>query len=41
MVFCLATESPKPPRVTVLVVAGFGAIAVLGTFMVRPGWAAP
>ena len=25
----------------VVVVAGFGAIAVFGTFMVRPGWAAP
>ena len=41
IVLCLATDSPKPPRVTVVVVAGFGAIAVLGTVMVRPGWAAP
>lgn len=41
MVDCFATDSPKPPRVTVVVVAGFGAIAVFGTFMVRPGWAAP
>jgi hypothetical protein len=37
MVDCFATDSPNPPRVTVLVVAGFGAIAVFGTFMVRPG----
>lgn len=41
MVLCLATDSPKPPRVTVDVVAGFGAIAVFGTVMVRPGVAAP
>ncbi|MNF08248.1 hypothetical protein D3C80_2086190 [compost metagenome] len=33
---CFATLSPKPPRVMVLVTAGFGAIAVFGTFMVRP-----
>ena len=38
---CFATDSPKPPRVMVEVVAGFGAIAVFGTFIVRPGWAAP
>ncbi|MNS97183.1 hypothetical protein D3C72_1315080 [compost metagenome] len=41
MVACFATESPKPPRVTVLVVAGFGAIAVFGTVIERPGVAAP
>ncbi|MNS65570.1 hypothetical protein D3C72_987400 [compost metagenome] len=41
MVDCLATDSPKPPRVTVLVVAGFGAIADFGTVAVRPGVAAP
>src|SRR5690606_33447169 len=41
MVVCLATDSPKPPRVMVLVVAGFGAIAVFGTVIVRPGVAAP
>ena len=41
MVLCLATDSPNPPRVTVEVVAGFGAIAVFGTVMVRPGVAAP
>jgi hypothetical protein len=37
MLVCFATDSPNPPRVTVLVVAGFGAIAVFGTVMVRPG----
>ncbi len=36
MLVCLATVSPKPPRVTVLVTAGFGAMAVFGTVMVRP-----
>ena len=36
MLLCLATVSPKPPRVTVLVTAGFGAMAVFGTVMVRP-----
>lgn len=41
MVVCFATDSPKPPRVMVLVVAGLGAIAVLGTVVVRPGVAAP
>lgn len=41
MVDCLATDSPKPPRVTVEVVAGLGAIAVFGTLAVRPGVAAP
>ncbi|MNL76576.1 hypothetical protein D3C87_2025660 [compost metagenome] len=41
MVDCFATESPNPPRVTVLVVAGFGAMAVFGTVAVRPGCAAP
>ena len=41
MVLCLATDSPNPPRVTVEVVAGFGAMAVFGTVMVRPGVAAP
>ena len=38
---CLATDSPKPPRVMVLVTAGLGAMAVLGTFMVRPVVAEP
>ena len=28
MVDCFATDSPKPPRVTVVVVAGFGAIGL-------------
>ncbi len=41
MLFCFATVSPKPPRVMVEVVAGFGAIAVLGTVMVLPEVAAP
>ncbi|VEA70221.1 Uncharacterised protein [Serratia rubidaea] len=36
MLVCLATVSPKPPRVMVLVTAGFGAMAVFGTVMVRP-----
>ncbi|SAB13287.1 Uncharacterised protein [Enterobacter cloacae] len=41
MLVCFATDSPNPPRVMVLVVAGFGAIAVFGTVTVRPGVAAP
>ena len=41
MVFCFATLSPKPPRVVVVVVAGFGAMAVFGTVMLRPPVAEP
>ena len=41
MLVCFATDSPNPPRVMVLVGAGFGAIAVFGTVTVRPGVAAP
>ena len=33
---CLFTVSPKPPRVTVDVVGGLGAMAVLGTLIERP-----
>lgn len=40
MVDC-SLPTAKAAAAVMVVVAGFGAIAVFGTFMVRPGWAAP